>query len=197
MSDTSPVVERWKAPFFEEPRVPEPQASLEEREALAQARGYQAGREEGLAAGREEAARIVAALEAVAKQMAQPFEALEEVVSRELAQMAMQLAEQIVRRELTLDSTAVVAVVQEALSTLYKLQGEIVIFLNPADASLVSEFAPESLEGKSWKIVEDPELFPGGCQVKTPTSFVDASVEKRLESVFEELLKSFEKGMEN
>tara|TARA_R110000823_G_scaffold47903_14_gene121879 strand:+ start:1159 stop:1752 length:594 start_codon:yes stop_codon:yes gene_type:complete len=197
LSDTTPLVERWEAPFFEEPRVPESKASLEEREALAQARGFQVGREEGLAAGREEAARIVAALEAVAGQMAQPFQALEEVVSRELAHLAMQLAGQIVRRELTLDSSSVTAVMQEALSTLYKLQGEIVIFLNPADAGLVAEFAPESLEGKSWKIVEDPELFPGGCQVKTPTSFVDASVEKRLEAVFEELLKSFEKGMKH
>ena len=197
MSDSPPQVQRWEAPFFEQVRPPETTTSLEEQSALAQARGFQSGREEGLAAGRAEAERIVAALSAVAGQMAEPFRALDEVVSRELAQLAMQLAEQIVRRELRLDSSAVTEVVTEALATLYKLQGELVIFLNPADAQLVAECAPESLEGKSWKIVEDPALFPGGCQVKTSTSFVDASVEKRLEALFEELLKSFEKGMES
>ena len=197
MSDTPPQVQRWEAPFFEQARVPETAASIEEQAALAQAHGFQSGKEEGLAQGRAEAERIVAALSAVAGQMAEPFRALEEVVSRELAQLSIQLAEKIVRRELTLDSSSVTQLVTEALATLYKLQGEVVIFLNPVDAKLVAEFAPESLEGKTWKIVEDPDLFPGGCQVKTPTSFVDASVEKRLESVFEELLKSFEKGMES
>lgn len=106
----------------------------------------------------------------------------------------MQLAEQIVRRELSLDARIIEGLVEEALSTLYQLDGEVVIFLNPSDAKLVEEFAPESLEGKDWKIVEDANLHPGGCQVKTPTSFVDASVEKRIETVFASVIKACEPG---
>ncbi len=163
---------------------------------MAQAIGFQAGREEGLAAGKAEAEQIVSSLLSVAQQMAHPYKELDEVVTRELAKMSMLLAEQIVRRELSQDTRIIEGLVEEALSTLYKLEGEIVIFLNPSDAKLVEEFSPESLEGKNWKIVEDPNLHPGGCQVKTPTSFVDASVEKRIESVFASLVESCEPGLD-
>jgi len=169
----------------------------EEQEALARERGFEAGRQEGLTAGREEAGNIVTAMAAVADQMVRPFQSLDESVSRELVHLAMALARTIVRRELSLDSANVRELVDEALATLYSLEGEVVIFLNPADAGLFAESAPEPLEGRSWKIVEDPELSAGGCQIKTPTSFVDASVEKRLDAVFDELIKSCEKGAES
>jgi len=195
LSDSDATVELWNAPPFEPPvteRGPEP--DLGEREAMAQAKGFQSGHAEGFAAGKLEAQRIVASLTAVADQMAQPYRELDEVVTRELAQMAMSLAEQIVRRELSLDTRIIEGLVEEALSTLYKLDGETIVFLNPVDAKLVEEFAPESLEGKDWKIVEDPSLHPGGCQVKTPISFVDASVEKRIETVFASLADACEQG---
>lgn len=196
MSDSPPVVERWQAPYFEATQPVEPRPDPQGSRAMAQAQGFQLGKNEGLAAGRAEAEQIVASLTAVADQMAAPFSRLDAVVGRELARLAMVLAERIVRRELALDSAVVSEVAAEALSTLYKLEGEVVIFLNPADAQHVRDFSPESLEGKSWKIVEDPALHPGGCQVKTPTSFVDASVEQRIGAVFEELLKSVEKAQD-
>ncbi|MDZ7784005.1 MAG: FliH/SctL family protein [Halioglobus sp.] len=197
MSDDTSVIQRWEAPWFETSEAWDARSSLEEQEALARERGFQAGRQEGLTAAREEGGKIVAALAAVADHMARPFQSLDESVSRELVHLAMSLARTIVRRELSLDSSNVRELVDEALATLYSLEGEIVIFLNPADAGLFAEFTPESLEGKNWKIVEDTELSAGGCQVKTPTSFVDASVEKRLDAVFDELMKSCEQGMES
>ncbi|MDX1732792.1 MAG: FliH/SctL family protein [Halioglobus sp.] len=197
MSDPGGPVELWTAPFFEQPADSQSQGDPAERESMAQALGFQSGREEGFAAGKAEAENIVASLMSVADQMARPYRQLDEVVTRELARMAMLLAEQIVRRELSLDTRIIEGLVEEALSTLYKLEGEIVIFLNPADAQLVQEFSPESLEGKDWKIVEDPNLHPGGCQVKTPTSFVDASVEKRIETVFASLVESCEPRLDN
>ena len=36
--------------------------------------------------------------------------------------------------------------------------------------------------------MEDASLSPGGCQVKTPTSFVDGSVEKQMEVIFANLI---------
>lgn len=195
MSDSGSPVELWNAPPFEQPAGgPGAQPSQGEREALAQAMGFQSGHKEGFAAGKLEAQEIIANLVSVADQMAQPYRELDETVTRELAQMAMVLAKQIVRRELSVDTQIIEGLVEEALATLYKLDGETVIFLNPADAKLLQDFAPESLEGKDWKIVEDANLQPGGCQVKTPTSFVDASVEKRIESVFAGLVEVCEQA---
>ena len=44
--------------------------------------------------------------------------------------------------------------------------------------------------------VEDAALLPGGCQVKTPVSFVDASIEKQMEVVFANLMESCDKGLD-
>lgn len=198
MSDQGDTVELWEAPFFEQPVVSkESPVDSAEQEAVAQARAFVVGKEEGLEAGRAEAQEIAGSLTALIDELAHPFRELDALVTRELAQLAMRLAEQIVRRELTIDSTVVTDILAEAMGTLYKLGGEIIVFLNPADAELVREFAPESLTGKSWKVVEDPALLPGGCQVKTPTSFVDASVEKQIEEVFSNLLESCDRGLES
>ena len=139
---------------------------------------------------------IVIRLGSMVDQMSQPFGGLDDLVVKELAQLAISLAQQIVRRELNLDSTVVTDIVTEALDTLYNLDGEIVIFVNPDDARLVRDLAPEILEGKSWKVVEDSGLFPGGCQVKTPRSFVDASIEKQMETIFASLIESCEGKIE-
>ena len=98
------------------------------------------------------------------------------------------------RRELSVSSESIATVVAEAISVLYKLDGEIVVFLNPVDVAMINAAAPDSLDGKSWKVVEDPSLSPGGCQVKTAKSFVDASVEKQMESVFTSFIASIEKA---
>lgn len=198
MSDQGDTVELWKAPFFEQPAASSASpVAPAEQEALVQARAFLVGKEEGLESGRAEAQEIVNSLTVLAEEFVHPFRGLDALVTKELAQLAMRLAEQIVRRELTIDSSVVTDIVAEAMGTLYKLEGDIVVFLNPADAELVRQFAPESLEGKSWKVVEDAGLLPGGCQVKTPTSFVDASVEKQIEEVFSNLLESCDRGLQS
>ena len=192
LSDPSETFQRWEAPFFEQPEDQVPQIPLAELEALAQAKGFQAGKEEGLESARIEAQDIVLRMTGIAQEMAQPFRSLDATVTKELAEMAMLLAQQIVRRELSIDSTVVTDIFTEAMQTLYTLEGEIVIFVNPADVLLIRELAAETLEGKSWKVVEDSELLPGGCQVKTPMSFVDGSVERQMEVIFANLIESSE-----
>ncbi|MFK7974635.1 MAG: FliH/SctL family protein [Halioglobus sp.] len=190
MSDPSDKVEVWEAPFFEQPVREGEHLPLAELEAAAEQRGFETGQAAGMAQGLSEAQQIVSRLNSLAQEMATPYQNLDSVVTKELADVAMHLAQQIVRRELTIDSATVVETVEQAIATLYKLDGEIVIFLNPADAALMQGYSPETLDGKTWKIIEDESMSVGGCQVKTPSSFVDASIEKQLETLFETLLVS-------
>jgi flagellar assembly protein FliH len=194
LSNEKKRVERWQAPFFEPPAAPESLQGAAELEVLAQARAYQDGKQEGLEAGRIEAREIISNLTGLLDEMAQPFRKLDDLVVHELVRTATRLAEKIVRRELSVSSKSISTVVAEAISVLYKLEGEIVVFLNPVDVAAILAAAPDSLDGKSWKVVEDPALSPGGCQVKTATSFVDASVEVQLESVFNRFIESTEKA---
>jgi len=164
--------------------------------ALAQASAFQEGRQEGLEAGKKEAREIVTSMATLAQEMAQPFRSMDQVVVRELTQMAMLLAEQIVRRELTISSDVVTEVIAETVSTLSSLEGDIEIFINPKDAVLVRELAPELLADIAWKLTETADFLPGGCKVKTPSSFVDASVEKQMEKVFASLSEASGKKAE-
>ena len=192
MSESGESVELWEAPFFEQPMADQEQQSLAELQAEARSRGFEEGKAEGLAQGQAEVQALVNQLQSLLTQMSSPYQSLESVVTKELADLAMHLAGSIVRRELSVDSTHIEQIVEQALDTLYKLDGEVVIFLNPADAVVMRDFTVEALEGKSWKIVEDDSLAAGGCQVKTPSSFVDASVQRQLETLFDSLLLSQE-----
>lgn len=192
LSDQGGPVERWQAPFFDQATPGSLKSSPGEILALAQASGFQEGRQEGLAAGRKEAQEIVVNMMSLAQEMTQPFRSMDQLVVRELTHMAMLLAERIVRRELTISSDVVSKVVAETMAILSSLEGEIEIFINPKDATLMRDLAPDLLEGISWKLIETSELLPGGCRVKTPKSFVDASVEKQMEKAFSSLFESCE-----
>ncbi len=192
MSNQGPGVERWQAPFFDQPKTGRAQPAAAELLVLAQASGFQEGRQEGLESGKKEAAEIVQNMLALAEEMSHPFRNMDQLVARELTKMAVLLAEKIVGRELTINSDIVVEAVQESLSTLSSLDSELEVHLNPVDVERIKSLAPELLEGISWRLVETTDLLPGGCRVKTPVSLVDGSVEKHMEKVFASLLDASE-----
>jgi len=196
LSDREQVVERWQAPFFDAPVGSGAQPAPADLLAVAQASGFQEGRREGLDAGREEAEKTAGDMLALVEEMAHPFRSLDQLVIKELSQLAMLLAEKIVGRELSINSEIITQVVADALSTLSSLEGGIEIFLNPKDARQLRELAPDVLDGVSWKLVETSDMLPGGCRVKTPVSLVDASVEKKMEQIFSSLLESSENALE-
>ena len=190
MSEQGQAIQRWQAPFFEEPEPRPVQMDPAELETLAQSRGFQVGKWDGLESGRAEAEQIVCRMTELLDEMTKPYRSLDQLVTQELTQMTMLITKQIIRRELTVNSDVVADIVSEAVSTLSSLDGGIEVFLNPVDVDMVSQLAPEALEGKLWRLIEDANLLPGGCRVKTPTSYVDASVETQMEMVFDSLMES-------
>lgn len=192
LSDQDNSVLRWELPSFEPPGPAQPEVDLAQEEAGARARGFEQGCAEGRQQGLAEAQRILQRAGLLLDDMAKPYQHLDQLVTQELVQTAMMIARQIIRRELTLDSQLVTGAVSEALATLSGLEGEMEIHLNPSDVAMVRDLTPEVLEGKSWKLMEDPEMLPGGCRLKTPVSYVDASVERQMEMMLSGLLDACE-----
>jgi flagellar assembly protein FliH len=188
MSDPAQTVERWQAPFFEQPTASPKPLDTSEVEKLAQSRGFQAGKWEGLESGRAEAEEIVSRMTGLLNEMAKPFASLDNLVTQELANLAMLIAKQVIRRELMTRSEVVLELAKEAFATLSSLEGEIEISLHPSDVEMVHQLAQGSLKGKSWRLIPDPNFLPGGCRVKTPVSYVDASIEKQMELAFANLM---------
>ena len=188
----------WQAPGMGEPapapRGGSPTGGLLTAGALADLQreaweeAWQAGHRDGYAAGEQQLRERVERLDALIADLARPFEALDAQVESELVGLAMALAKQIVRREIRLDPSQIIAVVREAVSVLPVSAREVRVHLHPEDAAIIRQHLAPTENERAWQVVEDPVMMRGGCQVITPTSRVDARLETRLGKVLSRLL---------
>lgn len=156
---------------------------LEEIQQQARQEGFQQGLQEGRDSGREELLNSVRCLEQILKTLDKPLEELDDSVEQQLAQLAMLVARQLVRRELKTDPEQVVGIVREALALLPVAARDVQLALNPEDAGIVRDALSLHEGEQAIRIVEDPVQSRGGCRVLTRTSQIDASIETRLNSV--------------
>jgi flagellar assembly protein FliH len=155
----------------------------------ASKRGYDEGFAKGMRTSESQLAQKVKILDSVVQSLAKPFAEFDERVENELASLAIQIARQLIRREIKVDSGQVVGVVKEALAALPSSSQNIKLFLHPEDAALVvSALSLEGADEARWKIVEDPVLMRGGCRVATDASSIDATVENRLSAIIAQAL---------
>ncbi|WP_126444205.1 flagellar assembly protein FliH [Sulfuricystis multivorans] len=212
MSATSNLTawERWELASFEEdvalapppaaaPAAGEqPPAALERAEiericAEAREEGYQAGFHAGFQEGmRKGYTSGEAAVQAEAERIRQAADMLDRTlkefdqqVADELVALAIEIARQVVRHEVTLKPESIVAVVSEALSQLPHQHAT--IHLNPQDAALVRAGIGETLGHAGHRIFEEPRLKPGECLLEAGASQIDASLATRWRRVIEGL----------
>jgi flagellar assembly protein FliH len=158
-------------------------------EAFAQGKkdGYHEGFQEGSRQGYEDNVQTLqkktATFVSLLESLSQPFKELDAQVEKELVQLAIAIATQIIRREIKMDPGQVIAAVREAINVLPLSSQNIGLHLHPEDAELVRSALSLDDMSPAWRIVEDPLLTRGGCKVDTETSHIDASVENRLAAV--------------
>lgn len=153
------------------------------------AEGYQRGFAEGLNSGRDEALLRVQKLEQILNTLSRPLAALDKSVEEELAALAIDIARQLVRRELRAAPGEIVAVVREAVGLLPVASAGVQVRLHPEDARLIREVLSLGPEDQPvWRIIEDQALTRGGCVVNSELSRIDATVEKRLGAVIATVL---------
>lgn len=148
------------------------------------AKGFEQGQKEGLAAGKKQIDDAARRLEKIIKAFTQPMDEVDETVEEELLALALVVARQVIRREILQDPQLILAVVREAMSELPTAARQVRLYLHPDDATLVREIShADDGEERAWKIVDDVTISRGGCRIESQTSRIDASVEKRLETV--------------
>ena len=163
-------------------------AELEALQKQAWDEAYARGLEAGRVAGKAEVDREVARLDQIVQAMASPLEDIDEQVEEELTHLALAVARQILRRELSINPAHVIAAVREALAELPASSRDIRVLLNPDDAQLVRGALSQPTGPASWEIVEDPVIGHGGCKVLSPNTTVDASLEARIRAVASRVL---------
>lgn len=189
----------WQPPSVDGPRVGRRQrptlAELEGIERIAWDEAFAQGHAAGVAAGQKDAQRIVDDLRQKSRHIdqllqviAKPMEQLDESVEQLLVQLSLTIAKHLVRRELRIDPSQVIAIVRETVALLPLGQRNVRVHLHPADAAVVRECLSEPQTERAWTVVEDPVMSRGGCRVSTDTAQIDARLETRLVSVINQLL---------
>ncbi|MBK6599797.1 MAG: flagellar assembly protein FliH [Proteobacteria bacterium] len=199
MSDAA-VVARWNLPNVDDGRGRRLQngptvSRLEALERDAFEQGLAAGRAEGerriqadMALQVGELDAKIAALDAVLNTLARPLAQLDSEVAQQLAGLAIAIARQLVRRELTIEPEQIIGIVRHTVQLLPVSTRDVRVHLHPADAAIVKQRLAAPTGEREWLVVEDPLLARGGCRVTTATSNIDARVESRLTALAATLL---------
>ncbi|MGB5352617.1 MAG: FliH/SctL family protein, partial [Woeseia sp.] len=112
---------------------------LQDLQKEAYDEAFAEGREAGLKAGQQELAERVARLDALLQAQAQPLAELDELVEKQLVELAVSLTRKLFRRELKLDPGHIVGVVREAVGLLPIASRDVRVHLHPDDATLIRE----------------------------------------------------------
>ncbi len=201
--------QRWEMASFDPPPPPPPPPSPDEEAAFAaelqrvrddahaqglasghvagQALGYQAGYDQGHKQGFEQGLADARAQARQLAQIAQRFSdaltTVEAGVADTLVELALDIAQQVVRQHVQHDPTALVAVAREVLAAEPALAGSPQLVVSPADLPVVEAYLQEELEARGWTVRTDPALERGGCRAQAATGEVDANVASRWERV--------------
>jgi len=172
--------------------------ALEEGRSQGLAQGLEQGRlqglEEGFARGLEESRATLDAEYAERQQaLDQLFKAVTAATTDShrlfapLKRLALHLAEQLVRGELSLSGEAINRLVEHALIEVERSPGnDLVLMLNPEDLERWKRVAPASLD--SLEVRADASLSIGSVRVSAGESIVEDLVEHRLHQMAARLL---------
>ena len=161
----------------------------------AHAKGLAEGREQGFAAVeremRPQLQQLQARIErfdAIIDSLARPLRELDPEVEDQLLQLALTIGRHLVRRELRIDPTQVIAIIRESVALLPASARDVRVHLHPEDAAVVRERLATPVGERAWTIAEDPVMGRGGCRVTTETAQIDARLDTRIGSVISALL---------
>lgn len=163
--------------------------TLDELEAIRQEaynEGFATGEKDGfhtgqLKARQESEAALgerVQRLEKLMQHLLEPIAEQDKQLEHGLITLVSHMVQQVIRREMAIDSSQIRLVLREALKLLPMGAQNIRIHVNPQDFEMIKALRERHEE--SWRILEDEALLPGGCRVESESSRIDASVETRM-----------------
>jgi len=164
-------------------------SGLSSGQADARQAAQQQGHADGYAAGRGEAlSRIEGPLrtaEALTQHLQQVQHDYQAALRREMVELVERVARQVIRAELTLHPTQLLALVDETLAAMPPARDGVEVFLNPQDLERLIELAPERL--KPWRLHPDATLEGGECRVVAGGREADAGCRQRLAACMEQV----------
>jgi len=152
--------------------------------------GLAQGLQEGLTEGQVKVDVQTLHWQQLVSRLHRPLEKLDEHVEFQLITLATNLAEQMVRCEVTVNPQVVLQALKQGIEALPVNEQHIIISLNPEDLSFVQDaFSEKECEKRGWDLRSEPTLLRGDCQIQTQTSSIDYAFSTRITQVLKHFLK--------
>lgn len=157
-------------------------------------------RQEGIKLGKEEGKKeyedkIKEALEVLNKAVKERKKIIKDSES-EILRLSLKAAEQIIRSEVSLHRDVCLNIVSEAISRVSDRE-QIIVRVNREDSEYIKKFKDRltsMLDGvKSFSVLEDSSVEPGGCVIETNLGYVDARISTKIKALAEAFKKVEEK----
>lgn len=109
--------------------------------------------------------------------------------------IAVDIAQKIIKTEVTANPEIIMNTVIDVLKTLSKNEPKITLKVNPVQVQYIKDTVPEELKALGMEtrlsVIADENIMEGGCIIQTMNGLVDASVEAQLDIV-QNALRSME-----
>ncbi|ODS22706.1 hypothetical protein AB835_12640 [Candidatus Endobugula sertula] len=148
----------------------------------AQEQGYQ----EGMDSAKKEIADQSERLQGIIDVLLNPLGNEQKKIEKQLLDIICQLVPAVIQKEMLIDSSSIVDVVNKSLALLPETNHQLTVYLNDQDIELIKS----SLKNISAELVYQPDnsLLPGGCRLESKESSIDFSIEQRLQQVLDDFL---------
>ncbi|MDD5558316.1 FliH/SctL family protein [Candidatus Methylomirabilis sp.] len=146
---------------------------------------YREGRTKGQQEAMAEMRRRIEPLEAMLQETCRQVESARQTVitnaEGELIDLAIAVAERVLRSELAARPDAAVPIVRAALEAAGSRK-VMAVRVNPSDYELLAEHRGELLGSlESARLISDPAIASGGCVVEVESGLIDARLESQLQ----------------
>jgi flagellar assembly protein FliH len=139
--------------------------------------------QEGFQAGLNQAQAVIVDLQDAIQSFLQAREEALSSAADDLAAMAVEIAERIIKTEVACDENLVMSIVRNTVSKVGREQKSITIKVNPVDLKLVKETMrtdSQLSEAVEVLVFEDAEVDPGSCVIETRAGQIDARFSTQL-----------------
>ncbi|MGR5296319.1 flagellar assembly protein FliH [Vibrio mediterranei] len=158
----------------------------EEGAQAGHAEGLELGKAEGVAAGEEYIKQQVEVFMNMANQFAQPLELMNNQVEKQLVDMVLALAKEVVHVEVQTNPQVILDTVKQSVDALPIVGHAITLKLHPADVDIIrAAYGDEELDIRNWTLVIEPSLNRGDVFIEAGESSVSYKLEERVKSVLQ------------
>lgn len=164
-------------------------------EQEAYEKGFAQGEKDGFEFGEKKSIKIAENIENLFNEMVSLKHEVSKQYEREIIDLIFAVAEKIVHHEVRSKESVIKNAIFEALEAAVE-KSKVVFNVNPDDYDYVEKLRPELFKQnkglKSIVVTADPAVSRGGCYLETPYGNIDATIESKLDKIYQCLKESVE-----